>query len=147
VTDSGPLASVVVAKSPRPGHVKTRFRRVVAIGPDTPTLPLAFVRKAFALLSRPDVDVVLGPAHDGGYSLLGLTVPHPALFRDIAWGTDRVFALTMERAADAGLRAVCLSPWHDVNTFADLRRLARDLGTRDEAPVHTRAQLRLLGLL
>lgn len=123
------------------------FRRVVAIGADTPTLPSGFVRRAFALLNRPDIDVVLGPADDGGYYLIGLAAPQPALFRDIAWSTDRVRALTIDRAADAGLRLVCLPLWRDVDTFADLTRLALDLGMNGQTNAHTRAQLMQLGLL
>jgi len=123
------------------------FRGIVAIGADTPTLPPSFVRHAFDLLSRAEVDVVLGPAHDGGYYLIGLKEPEPALFRDIAWSTDRVYALTMDRAAEARLRTACLPPWHDVDTFVDLRRLASELATDGTTAPYTRAQLVQLGLL
>ena len=122
-------------------------RGVVAIGADTPTLPPAFVQRAFVLLSRHDIDVVLGPAHDGGYYLIGLKELYPALFRNIPWSTDRVYALTMDRAARAELRVACLPAWHDVDTFADLRRLASDLQTDSATVPHTRAQLGQLGLL
>lgn len=123
------------------------FRGVIAIGADTPTLPLSFVRRAFVLLRRPDVDVILGPAHDGGYYLIGVKEAQPVLFRDIPWSTDQVYTLTMARAADARLRTACLPSWHDVDTFADLERLAADLATDGATSPRTYAQLVQLRLL
>ncbi|WP_171034256.1 TIGR04282 family arsenosugar biosynthesis glycosyltransferase [Lichenicoccus roseus] len=58
---------------------------------DGPTLPTAFLIRAAALPAEPGDRVVLGPAEDGGYYILGVKQPHAALFRDIAWS-----------AADAG---------------------------------------------
>jgi hypothetical protein len=123
------------------------FRGVVAIGADTPTLPLAFVQSALERLGRPDVDAVIGPAHDGGYYLIGLNRAQPAVFRDIPWSTDGVYAATMDRAVEARVRIARLPAWSDVDTVADLDRLVREIG-RDGAGVpHTRARLAQLGLL
>ncbi len=120
------------------------FRAILAMGADTPTLPVAFVREASARLGRPDVNVVIGPAEDGGYYLIGLKQAEPALFRDIPWSTDRAYAVTMARAADSALRVASLPPWYDVDTVGDLERLARDV---DGSSPHTRTALAELGLV
>jgi len=65
-------------------------------------------------------DAVLGPALDGGYYLIGLKKAAPPLFRDIPWSTDRVLALTKEKAAMLGLSVGFLPEWRDVDTIDDL---------------------------
>jgi rSAM/selenodomain-associated transferase 1 len=108
----------------------------IAVDSDSPTLPLPYVSEAAERLLRDDADAVLGPSEDGGYYLVGLRGPQPALFRDIPWSTDRVFDLTQDRARRLGLRVHVLPEWFDVDTETDLRRLweqppeAADLATR-----------------
>ena len=98
-----------------------RYHRVVIVGTDVPTLPLECYAEAFELLQRRDV--VLGPASDGGYYLIGLNNAAPALFEDIPWSTDRVLALTKEKAATLGLTVGLLPEWRDVDTIDDLQQL------------------------
>lgn len=81
---------------------------------------------AEAALER--ADVVMGPTHDGGYFLMALKMPHPALFCDIAWSTDRTLAQTLDRAAGAGLVVHCLEKFHDVDDETDWRRAQALLG-------------------
>ncbi|MDH3208140.1 MAG: TIGR04282 family arsenosugar biosynthesis glycosyltransferase, partial [Gemmatimonadota bacterium] len=88
------------------------------VGTDLPDLRDTTVEAAFSALSR--AEVVVGPATDGGYYLIGMTVPHRELFVDIPWSTDKVLALTLERAAALGLRVELLEPKTDVDTAADL---------------------------
>ena len=121
-------------------------RAVVAVGTDTPTLPLAFVREAFARLDE-GADVVLGPADDGGYYLIGLRRLHQSLFEDIPWSTARVFADTADRVERAGLNLATLPGWRDVDTFADLAHLAQGFEGATEHAHHTRSRLIDLGLL
>lgn len=101
--------------------------RLVVIGSDSPTLPTEELHAAFAALET--VDVVVGPASDGGYYLVGLHArawPRGRrLFRDIPWSTDAVFAVTARRAATAGLELHVLRTWYDIDRFSDLR-LARE---------------------
>jgi uncharacterized protein len=66
--------------------------------------------------------VVLGPARDGGYVLIGLQRPQPALFDGIAWGGPTVLAATRERIARARLRCHELPPLPDLDTPDDYRR-------------------------
>ncbi len=68
-------------------------------------------------------DLVIGPARDGGYYLIGLTRPHPELFINIPWSTDRVMDLTQQKAVAAGLKIAILPTWSDVDTVDDLRAL------------------------
>jgi rSAM/selenodomain-associated transferase 1 len=99
----------------------------VAVGSDTPTLPLAYLETAVSLLAAPAIDVVLGPSQDGGYYLIGLRKLHPELFEQMQWSTAEVFSETMRRARAKGLRVACLPPWYDVDTPEDLRRLKETL--------------------
>ena len=68
-------------------------------------------------------DAVFVPALDGGYALVALRRPAPALFEDIAWSTDTVMARTRERAAAAGLSLAELAPVADIDEPADLIHL------------------------
>jgi rSAM/selenodomain-associated transferase 1 len=104
----------------------------VVVGTDSPTLPPAFVERAFASLSAGEADVALGPAEDGGYYLVGLRRPFAGLFRGVEWSTPRAYAQTAGNAARTGLRVLELPRWYDVDTPADLLRL-RDEVLADEA--------------
>jgi len=96
---------------------------VVVIGSDLPDLPAQLVQDAFAALHGAERRVVLGPAADGGYYLIGMNNPHPALFRRIAWSTNRVLAQTLDAAKADGLAVSLLDQWADVDSTADLERL------------------------
>lgn len=101
------------------------WSRVMAINSDGPTLPVAYLECAEALLDRHDV--VLGPSDDGGYYLVGLRRPAPGLFQGIAWSTSQVMEQTVDRAATLGLSVALLPPWYDVDTAADLERLRAEI--------------------
>ncbi len=98
------------------------YTRVLLVGTDVPTLPAASYGQALRLLSNHDL--VLGPSVDGGYYLIGLKKPAPALFTDIPWSTDQVCALTKEKAATLGLRTGLLPACRDLDTVDDLLALA-----------------------
>lgn len=99
------------------------FRSVIAVGADSPTLPLAYLENGLALVRDPRVDVVLGPTVDGGYYLIGMRALHRRLFEDIPWSTGRVLAETLRHAQRVGLLTACLPSWRDVDTAEDLRAL------------------------
>lgn len=101
-------------------------KNVCLTGADIPTLPQRFVVAAFEALFQ-GVDVVIGPAADGGYYLIGLRHEQPELFRDIAWSTATVFASTMERVHSQGLRVHVLPQWYDVDDVVALNRLRAEL--------------------
>ncbi|GAB3824908.1 TIGR04282 family arsenosugar biosynthesis glycosyltransferase [Hymenobacter jeollabukensis] len=95
-------------------------QRTVVIGTDCPGLSTDILVAAFRQLHGHDV--VLGPADDGGYYLLGLRQPQSALFEGIHWSTDSVLRDTLARAAAAGLTVALLPTLHDVDTAEDWRR-------------------------
>jgi len=94
--------------------------KVVLLGTDSPTLPLPLVEQAFAELDR--ADVVLGPATDGGYYLLGCARRVPPLFAGVRWSSSHVLADTLARLPADG-RLALLPPWYDVDTLADWHML------------------------
>lgn len=95
---------------------------VVLVGADAPSLPAAYLDLAVTHLAG-GADLVLGPADDGGYYLIGLRSRQPSLFEGIPWSTGQVLAETRRRADAAGLRTALLPAWFDVDTAADLDRL------------------------
>ncbi len=103
-------------------------RSVVVIGADCPTLPISHLHRAQRILDGP-AEVVLGPAEDGGYVLIGLSLRAPALFAGIPWGTSEVLSATRRKIAEAGLAAEELEPWYDIDTPADLARLHSELSS------------------
>ena len=90
---------------------------VIVIGSDCPYLTADDLRAAFEALGRSEV--VLGPATDGGYWLLGMRDFHPELFGGIDWGTPQVRTQTLARAHAAGLGVTELRELSDVDTEAE----------------------------
>jgi uncharacterized protein len=86
--------------------------KVVVIGTDSPTLPRDHIDRAFGELDR--ADVVLGPAADGGYYLVGCRRRLP-IFDGIAWSSSRVLTDTIARLANPDWRLALLPPWYDVD--------------------------------
>ena len=99
--------------------------RVVLTGTDSPTLPLQTINDAFDALRNNSV--VLGPARDGGYYLIGATGQVPPIFTEIDWSTPSVWQQTVSRLNNAGCRFAELSPWYDIDDLADLRQFADEL--------------------
>ncbi len=103
------------------------YRRVLLVGTDLPSLPSSRHGEALRLLA--DHDVVLGPALDGGYYLIGLTRLIPELFVDIPWSTDQVFPLTVKKTEALGLRTALLPACRDVDRLEDVLALIEESGT------------------
>jgi glycosyltransferase A (GT-A) superfamily protein (DUF2064 family) len=102
------------------------------VNSDGPTLPASFLLEAIELLRRPHDRVVLGPAADGGYYLIGLKVAHRRLFEGIPWGSASVARLTIERALEIGLDVALLPEWYDVDDAQSLRWLQHELAGRSD---------------
>lgn len=100
---------------------------VVVIGSDSPTLPATLVEEAFQQLENHDV--VLGPATDGGYYLIGQSSATfsdrngAAIFDDINWSESHVLEQTIHQIAGCGATLALLPPWYDVDSFDDLQSL------------------------
>jgi hypothetical protein len=124
--------------------------RAVLIGTDVPTLPLQVIADAFRQLRR--ADLVLGPACDGGYYLVGVARRAPPIFDEIAWSRPTVLEATLHRIRALRLRCRLLPFWYDVDTVPSLRLLAAHLALlrragRLESGAAPRATARLCATL
>lgn len=123
--------------------VADRFARgasaVILIGSDHPTLAQAEIDQAIRWLQEGGDQMVIGPAEDGGYYLIGLTRPHPELFDGISWSSSSVLQETLARAERLSLKVRQLSVCPDVDTIEDVTRLQRETAHRPEmAPATAR---------
>jgi rSAM/selenodomain-associated transferase 1 len=98
-----------------------RYSRAVLIGCDCPSLTGQDLEDALTALNQKR-SCVLGPAEDGGYVLIGLNHPHPELFVNMPWGTDRVLELTLARLKHSTLHYHALRQQWDIDTPGDLAR-------------------------
>lgn len=110
-------------------HFQSGAERVVIIGSDCPEVMPADVESAWHALANHDL--VLGPAEDGGYWLVGLRAPQAHLFTAMPWSTEVVLAETLRRASVSSLRAVLLRELSDVDTVADWMRWRQRSGSSD----------------
>lgn len=102
-------------------EVLSDYRHVVLTGCDCPSLNVHDLQQAFETL-RNDNDVVIAPAEDGGYVLIGLNAPQPNLFENMRWGNTQVMQETRHRAGLAELTLQELGLQWDVDTIADWQR-------------------------
>jgi uncharacterized protein len=124
----------------------------VVLNSDSPTLPTSLLIDTAAMLAQPGERMVLGPADDGGYYLLGVKRAHRRLFEDIAWSTEQVARQTLERAAELELPVQMLPTWYDVDDASALRTLQAELfedrsfapDLQPNQPRHTRALMQSL---
>jgi rSAM/selenodomain-associated transferase 1 len=94
--------------------------RAIVVGTDCPGITSGYVQQAAAALDRHDL--VIGPAEDGGYGLIGLRKPAPGLFENMRWGTDSVLRDTLDRAVRIGLSYELLTTVWDVDNAVDWAR-------------------------
>jgi len=90
----------------------------ILLGADIPDLTPRHLREAANALANNDL--VVGPARDGGYYLLGFKAPVPFLFEDMEWGTETVLATTLRRAKARGMSVAMLEMLSDCDRPADL---------------------------
>ncbi len=100
---------------------KQGYRRVVIIGSDCPGLTPTHIEQAFEALYGKDL--VLGPATDGGYYLIGMNRENRSLFSQIPWGTETVMASTLKAGKKLGLTIKTLETLSDVDRPEDLKHI------------------------
>lgn len=102
---------------------QSELKRVIIIGTDCPDLSIHLLQNAFDALSHSDV--IIGPARDGGYYLIGFRKNDfsPEVFEGIDWGTDKVFKKTLNFLKKTGSKIHLLPKWNDVDTLDDLKDL------------------------
>ena len=99
-------------------------KRCVILGSDNPTLPASRINDALALLEKKDV--VLGPAWDGGFYLIGLRHAEN-IFSGVQWSTNKVFEQVVFRVMKQGKKLGLIDPWYDIDELEQLRFLKRHL--------------------
>jgi uncharacterized protein len=109
------------------------FGPILIIGTDSPTLPENMIETAFELLTTGKAEVVLGPAIDGGYYLVGMAKPVQGLFDRVDWGTSTACEQTVSNGNRLGLKVATLTGWYDVDTVEDLRLLHIELSSIKES--------------
>ena len=119
------------------------FHSIVILGADTPTLPDEIVIEAFERLTEHGA-IVIGPATDGGYYLIGLNQLYLKLFAQIDWSSEVVMTQTQARAAELKLKLSLLPEWNDVDTPADLITLQQQIASGEAAPHKTSKYLKKL---
>ncbi len=93
---------------------------VILIGSDCPEVGIDYIDKAFHMLGAGN-DIVLGPARDGGYALIGATRIDRSVFGDISWSTDQVLEQTLSKIKELRWKSACLPEVRDMDTFSDYR--------------------------
>ncbi len=95
-----------------------QYEKVCLIGSDCLSLTDKEINRAFKQLDA--ADVVIGPALDGGYYLIGMKMPLPQLFVDISWGSSSVLSDTLKKCVDSALLVHQLSPLNDIDLPEDV---------------------------
>jgi len=113
------------------------YHQIIAIGSDCPELDESCLRRAAGKLTA--TDVVLGPATDGGYYLIGLRIPAPRVFENIEWSTATVLASTQARIQECGLSSSLLEEKEDIDDLAALRRHRTKGSVRSRLPTVSQA--------
>lgn len=108
------------------------YQSVCLINSDSPTLPPQRLKDAIAALERPGDRIVLGPADDGGYYLIGLKHAHRRVFEDVEWSTERVLRQTIERASEIQVDVALLPAWYDLDDARTLARACQELLSSNE---------------
>ncbi len=105
------------------------YGAVCLIDSDSPTVPTAAFAQAVSALLAPGHErrVVLGPSHDGGYYLIGMSAAHREPFERITWSTGSVLEETLERCREASLEVVVLPTWYDVDDARTLEIIEAEL--------------------
>ncbi len=123
------------------------FGAVFFMQADGPCLPVGALRAAVTAIDMPDVDLVIGPAEDGGYWTIGLKRPAPGLFLDMVWSTPDVFAETEIRVKTLELRVAYAPRGRDVDVPQDLEPLIQTLAVTPSLAPKTAAFLAEQGLI
>lgn len=105
--------------------------KMVLIGSDIPDLSKKVINDAFKKLD--DNDLVVGPAEDGGYYLIGMKKPHESLFEGMEYGTDRVLSDLLEEADNLSLKVAQTDMLFDLDTVADMKKAGIEIIYEDDS--------------
>lgn len=96
------------------------YNKVVLIGADSPDLPAYYIKDAFLKLNS--YELVIGPAEDGGYYLIGMNMPLEIILKDIKWGSNNVMKDTVSIADNEGISYFLLPQWYDIDDMEGFRQ-------------------------
>ncbi len=96
------------------------YNKIVIIGTDCFELKPGDIDNAFSLLNN--AEIVIGPAFDGGYYLLGMNKFLPDIFQNIEWSTDKVFDQTLSVCKKWNIKVLFLRQLNDIDTIEDLQK-------------------------
>lgn len=96
------------------------YNKIVLIGADSPDLPVYYIKDAFLKLNC--YELVIGPAKDGGYYLIGMNRPLDIIFKGIKWGSNSVLKDTISIANNEGIGYFLLPQWYDIDDIESLRQ-------------------------
>ena len=97
----------------------------ILVNSDSPTLPATILRRAVNALHQKR-GIVLSPAFDGGYTLIGVSEINDELFEDMPWSTPDVYRLTVERAREIGRPVFNVPGWYDIDDAQSLNILRNE---------------------
>lgn len=100
--------------------------KVVIVGSDCPSAGPDYIEEAIEALNK--VDVVIGPADDGGYVLIGAKVFDKRIFKDVEWGSDQVLKQTLDNIQQTDLSYTLLAERWDVDDLAGYERWRQETG-------------------
>lgn len=106
------------------------YKKAILIGSDVPDLSKKVIMDAYAKLD--DHDLVVGPAEDGGYYLIGMKDAHKELFENLTYGHDSVLQDLMDAAEDKDLKVAQVKTLFDLDTKADMKKAGIEIVTEDE---------------
>lgn len=113
------------------------YQQVIVLASDSPDLPIEILQEAVSSLQTHKV--VIGPASDGGYYLIGFSHDFfiPEVFEDISWSTETVFQETLSRIESVTKKVHVLPEWSDIDTKSDLRKFYETYQFQPSKTLHT----------
>lgn len=119
-------------------NFESGMEKIVLIGTDCPSIEGRYILQAFDALDQSDL--VIGPARDGGYYLIGMKQRADYLFEGISWSTELVLSQTLTLAAEQGLQTHLLPVLEDIDTLEDWERYCSQIG--DMPYIRSHGQIR-----
>lgn len=104
-----------------------KIDKFIVIGSDSPTIPEKYIREAFLILENEDI--VLGPAEDGGFYIIGVKKSWPGIFKSVRWSSNDTLKDIILNLEKLSLKFKLLPEWYDVDEITDISKLSKDIKT------------------
>jgi rSAM/selenodomain-associated transferase 1 len=110
------------------------YEQVIIVGSDLPDLSSEIISDAFAKLN--DSDLVIGPAEDGGYYLLGQKAVNTSIYEDMPWSQENLLEITLGKLKQENKSVALLQPLNDVDNIEDLKKSSLYNEVKSLLPAH-----------